>query len=1026
MMTLFILSTTYLQAQPVVTYRDGRLQYTSDSLGNQLTDFSYAGYRSSNQKIPTVKAVVRVPHQTGDQTTRIQKAIDYVSSLPLNENGFRGAVLLEPGQFELSGQLLINASGVVLRGSGTHKDGTTIVGIGFGRATLVRVAGNNDQQLKEKISVSDAFVPVGSISLSVNDISEYRVGDEIVITRPSTKKWIEKLGMENFGGETDYIGWKANERNINWNRTITGIEGNQINIDAPITTALDSTYGGALVSKVNWSGRIQNIGIENLVLESTYDNANPKDEQHRWMAITMENLRDAWVRQVNFKHFAGSAVAIWNTGSRITVEDCKSLNPVSEVGGQRRYAFYTEGQQCLFQRIYSEYAYHDFAVGFMAAGPNAFVECQSYLPYSFSGTIDSWASGVLFDIVNIDGNALRFGNRGTEAQGAGWTAANSMFWQCSAALVDCPAPPTTMNYAYAIWSQFSGNGDWHEANGFLQPRSLFYGQLADRLGKDVWDRAYLLPLNTSATSSPTIEEAEFYINEAYEPRIQLKDWIDQASERSPISVETKKVKSVDRIKDTKTDPHSAASTLNIIDGKLLFGKKLATGNRQTVQWWRGNVRQYDARKASPHVTRYVPGRTGVGYTDDLSESVEILKNRNVGALDHNYGLWYDRRRDDHERVRRMDGEAWAPFYEQPFARSGKESAWDGMSKYDLTSYNHWYWDRLSNFVTLGEENDLVLYHQNYFQHNILEAGGHYADFPWRTANNINNTPFPEPVNYAGDKRIFMAEQFYDVSDPAYKKLHQAYIRQCLNNFKGQSNVIQFISAEYTGPLSFMEFWLDEISAWMKETGEDPIIALSATKDVQDAILNDPIRSKIVDVIDIRYWWYGVAKDGSKELYAPEGGKNLAPRQHARLVKTPKETFESTYKAVLEYKKLSPEKAVIHNTHRSSAFGWAIFFAGGSMMNIPKLDENLLVSVAKMQPVETDNYYLLINKATGERMYYFKNENTFSIDLSDEEGFFQMNWIDEQSGTMTPADQKTVGGDVHLIQPKSKIMWLKKL
>ena len=57
-----------------------------------------------------------------------------------------------------------------------------------------------------------------------------------------------------------------------------------------------------------------------------------------------------------------------------------------------------------------------------------------------------------------------------------------------------------------------------------------------------------------------------------------------------------------------------------------------------------------------------------------------------------------------------------------------------------------------------------------------------------------------------------------------------------------------------------------------------MIGLSATKDVQDAILADPVRSKIVSVIDIQYWWY--QSDGS--LYTPQGGKNLAPRQHERV------------------------------------------------------------------------------------------------------------------------------------------------
>ena len=47
-------------------------------------------------------------------------------------------------------------------------------------------------------------------------------------------------------------------------------------------------------------------------------------------------------------------------------------------------------------------------------------------------------------------------------------------------------------------------------------------------------------------------------------------------------------------------------------------------------------------------------------------------------------------------------------------------------------------------------------------------------YPWRAANNINNTDFPEPPPYAGDKRIFQAELFYDVNHPVRRKLHEGY------------------------------------------------------------------------------------------------------------------------------------------------------------------------------------------------------------------------------------------------------------
>jgi hypothetical protein len=207
----------------------------------------------------------------------------------------------------------------------------------------------------------------------------------------------------------------------------------------------------------------------------------------------------------------------------------------------------------------------------------------------------------------------------------------------------------------------------------------------------------------------------------------------------------------------------------------------------------------------------------------------MLATDRIAALDHHYGLWYERRRDDHERVRRMNADTWPPYYEQPFARTGIGASWNGLSLYDLTKYNPWYWKRLEEFAGLCDRRGLVLFNQNYFQHNIIEAGAHWVDCPWRTANNINGTGFPEPPPFAGDKRIFMAEQFYDVTQPVRRGLHRAFIRQCLTNFVDRSNVIQFTSAEYTGPLAFMQFWTDTIGEWEKETGHKAMVALSCTK-----------------------------------------------------------------------------------------------------------------------------------------------------------------------------------------------------
>jgi len=210
---------------------------------------------------------------------------------------------------------------------------------------------------------------------------------------------------------------------------------------------------------------------------------------------------------------------------------------------------------------------------------------------------------------------------------------------------------------------------------------------------------------------------------------------------------------------------------------------------------------------------------------------------------------------------------------------------------------------------------------------------------------------PEPPPYVGDKRIFLADGFYDVSTPQLRELHRTYIRQCLDNFAERRNVIQLTSGEYTGPLSFVQFWIDTIAEWEEENRQSVVVALSSTKDVQDAILADTGRSRHVDVIDIRYWTY---TEGG-ELYAPPGGKHLSPRQHLRQLKPAATSFASIARSIREYRQRFPNKAVTYNAHihcRAKRDGWAVLMGGGSLPNAPKLSPTLSEAIVKMRPRES--------------------------------------------------------------------------
>ena len=941
-------------------------------------DYSTCGYHASEQAIPDVGVAYYVAWQEGDCSALIQQAIDQVSLRQPDARGHRGAVLLGEGRFRLDQPLRIAASGVVLRG--VDKQLTVLSKHGFDRGALVYIEGQRIPAGKGNVDtlfITADRIPAGSVNLSCSQLPSnsqaFQPGQRITIVRPCTREWIASLLMDDFGGGLDYTGWKPTDIDLRWDRTIVAADKGSITLDAPITTTLTQQYGGAYVIRDDHSGELTECGVENLTLESAVNDWNPKDEDHCWDAIYMNHVRDSWVRHVNFRHFAGSAVNLQKLTSRITVEDCIASHPVSEVGGWRRCVFLTRGQQTLFQRCVSRQGIHDFAAGFCAAGPNAFVQCEGESSLGFSGSIGSWAAGLLFDIVNIDGHDLRFANLEQFQFGTGWNTANSMLWQCTASTIECYSPDAdNRNSAHGCWGTLTGNGEWTSSNDHVSPRSLFYDQLEKRLAAKggspavLPPAAFILPRPTNATSSPTVEQAMELAQESLtQPRLTLEMWIDSIPFTAPVS--PRDIMPLGKAKKpiAKTEaPLPEVPAFSCHHGYLTASGRLLTGLQYDIPWWSGRVKDnFVERDAKAAITRFVPGREGTGWTDRIDSVVNYLSRGHYAMLEHHYGLWYDLRRTDHERVRRADGDVWAPFYEQPFARSGQRTAWDGLSCYDLSKPNEWYWSRLNEFASKAAPHGILLFHEHYFQHNILEAGAHWVDCPWRPVNNINGTSFPEPVPFAGDKRIFLAEQFYNEQDPVLRPLHRQYIRMCLDQLKDQPNVVHLISSEYTGPLHFTRFWLQTIAEWEQETGRHPLVALSCTKDVQDALLADPQLSPVIDIIDIRYWHYN-----TEGLWAPEGGRNMAPRQWMRKLKVGKTGFQEAYQAVRQYRERFPDKAVTFYSQQWPDYGWAILMAGGSLPNVRIGDAQLLHDIPLMTPLDGQGCVALGDDQAGYLLY----------------------------------------------------------
>ncbi len=513
-LVIFLIAELCVENYSALVYPDenGRLVYQANSHGDFIPDFSNCGYKGGGVALPNVPVVRTVsPRFQGDDTERLQAAIDEVSALPVDGNGFRGALLLTRGEYRVEGTLKIRTSGVVLRGEGDGVNGTVIIGTGTTKRKLIRFLGSGRpvKVAGTRQAIVDDYVPVGARTFEVEDGLGFAEDDSVIVYRPSTQAWISAIDMDDLGDES----WKAADYDFLFDRVVTKVEGNFVTLDAPLGNSLDHNYGGGWIYKYEYPGRIENVGIENIRGVSAYD-ANEtsyhtafgityhSDEDHANGFVDFVDVKNGWARNLTGAHFSYSCVGI-KQSKWVTVQDVQNLEPVSPITGGERYAFVLDGnsyvanssQLILFQRCYSLKGRHSFVLQGRIQGPNAFVDCVSDEPYDDEGPHRHWSTAALYDnvrgIVGNNNAKINVRNRGNWGTGHGWAGANIVLWNCDVNRMIVQKPPTAQNYAIGCKGDITDGpelaGYW-ESSGpnatHVYPRSLYYKQLEDRLGMD--------------------------------------------------------------------------------------------------------------------------------------------------------------------------------------------------------------------------------------------------------------------------------------------------------------------------------------------------------------------------------------------------------------------------------------------------------------------------------------------------------------------------------------------------------------
>ncbi|GHU99553.1 hypothetical protein FACS1894159_03780 [Bacteroidia bacterium] len=409
-------------------------QMPGDARGGRILDFSRTGYRWGDEEIPTVavKVTLNPPAGGADATALIQNAIDQVGTMPVAGRN-RGAVLLKAGLYNVSGQLNLNKSGVVLRGEGSDPaTGTRIVGTGVRSVNidartqnLVTVGGSGARTGTKPttFNIKDDYVPEGRFWLRVTNASDFRVKDDVVVYREVNNAWIAALGLEGIWNTSDVNRMYAE-------RVVTKIWGDTLWLENPIACSIDPLYGGGCVYKYTYSNRVNECGIENLALESEFFAST--NEQHCWSGVAFTVAEHCWMRNVRGRYFGFGLADIQQYAKNITVRDCVCTDFQSTLGGSRRYAFLHTGQLSMVMDCTTDSPRHAFATsGSTSIGPNVFLRCSATRCYADVGPHRCWGQGTLYDNLTIDG-AINLRNRyNNGGDRHGWAGVNEVAWNCS-------------------------------------------------------------------------------------------------------------------------------------------------------------------------------------------------------------------------------------------------------------------------------------------------------------------------------------------------------------------------------------------------------------------------------------------------------------------------------------------------------------------------------------------------------------------------------------------------------------------
>jgi hypothetical protein len=477
----WLLAASTLHAQVISGWAfggpDHRLHAIPDSHGNTIMDFSAAGYRGGGVKLPSAAAAQRLTPVDGDNTARIQAALDNAT----------GAVVLAAGEYEIAGTLSIKHSGVVLRG----ERGAHIKLTGKLHAFLEILGTGTWHEEGPPAPVLDAYVPAGARTFRVRGGSNLSPGDHVLVLRPVTTEWLHLMGMDPLIHGREFQTPLRAGSVIHTDRVIESVEGDGVTLDVPLSDALDARLTAASLVHYSFPGRIREVGVEGLrIVEQLNRTADPNPQSAP--LIKMDAVEDGWARDLDIED-TQDGFAIGPTAKRLTLTNIQIKHSAAQPESTTAADFALQGTQILLDRCrVTGGSTRPLTTEGAVTGPVAVLNFTA--DHGGFAPGQGWTTGLLVDGGEFQGGTERSPGLGfyncaptgsEHGSGIGWAVA----WNVRSTFLLIQQPPATLNWCIGcvgtpVTIGSTPTGIFDSLGTMVGPSSLYLQQLRDRLGPD--------------------------------------------------------------------------------------------------------------------------------------------------------------------------------------------------------------------------------------------------------------------------------------------------------------------------------------------------------------------------------------------------------------------------------------------------------------------------------------------------------------------------------------------------------------